>query len=209
MRNQSLPHAPGARVDTFEHGTGAFWATILCAWFSVVGCATPNVDTRSIQREQPQDVINYVLVIKTPQGRDTAHTWLRNTDFDWPVPARKEASTLSGAVFASRRNQRDCAQEQIDCFRRCWEEVPPNDYRYQKREHYAYCQQKCLNEFMDCLEVTGQKAMSFPSVNDAIDWLKRHPRAVFVGSVILASGFAFVVIAVAGGVLILAPIALS
>jgi hypothetical protein len=62
---------------------------------------------------------------------------------------------------------------------------------------------------MDCLEVTGQKAMSFPSVNDAIDWLKRHPRAVFVGSVILASGFAFVVIAVAGGVLILAPIALS
>jgi uncharacterized protein involved in exopolysaccharide biosynthesis len=61
---------------------------------------------------------------------------------------------------------------------------------------------------MDCLKVTGQRAVSFPSVNDAIDWLKRHRKEIAIGSVVFAAGLAFVVVSVAGGLLILAPIAL-
>lgn len=60
---------------------------------------------------------------------------------------------------------------------------------------------------MDCLKATGQKALEFPDTGRAIDWLKRHRKDVAIGNVIVASGFAFIVISIAGGVLILAPLA--
>lgn len=117
-------------MDISKHELGALWGVALSAWASIVGCATPNVATHLGQTEQPRDVINYVLVIKNPPGGDTAHVWLRSTDFDWPTSyeARAGTQTESGTVLASRRPQRDCAQEQIDCFRRCWVEAPPNDF---------------------------------------------------------------------------------
>jgi hypothetical protein len=195
-------------VGIFKHETGARWIVALCAWVSTVGCATPAVATHPGQAEQPPDVINYVLVIKGPQGVDTAHVWLRSTEFDWPEPDDSEVGTgLVGSVEFASQSQRDCAQEQIDCFRRCWKRKPPYPRSYKKYDHNQYCREKCLKEYMTCLETTGQKAMAFPSIHNAVEWVKRHRREIAVGSVVFAAGFAFVVVSVAGGLLVLAPIA--
>jgi hypothetical protein len=196
-------------MDDFRCGTGALWAAAACAWLSVVGCANTHVDTRSVQSEQPEDIKRFVLVISEFQGGDTAHVWLPESELNWLTLGESRASTRhAGRIeFASRR-QRDCDQEQIDCFKRCWEQDPPEGYRRHKREHYAYCQEECLRGYMECLKATRQYPLEFRGMNEAIDWLKRHRREIAVGGIIVAAGVAFVVVSAAGGVLILAPVVL-
>ena len=46
---------------------------------------------------------------------------------------------------------RDCDQEQIDCFRSCWNDCPPWPIKKGNAGHYRYCQTKCLVEYMECV----------------------------------------------------------
>jgi RHS repeat-associated protein len=46
--------------------------------------------------------------------------------------------------------ERDCATELIVCHRRCWNSTPPWPAKKHKRGHYAYCETKCLAEYMAC-----------------------------------------------------------
>jgi hypothetical protein len=171
-----------------------------------MGCATPHVDARSTPIEQPEDVEGFVLVI---QIGDAAPAWLPASELDWPMLGDSRASaTHVGSVELASQRQRDCDQEQIDCFSRCWQQDPPEGYRRHKREHYAYCQEECLRAYMDCLKATGQYSLEFKGMNEALDWLKRHRREIAVGSIIVAAGVAFVAVSAAGGVLILAPVVL-
>ncbi len=181
----------------------------MCAWIALTGCATTQVDTPSMQVEQPEDLENLVLVIKSGQGQGAAHAWLPASGLDWPTLGESRARTghVGRAVLASQR-QRDCEQEQIDCFSRCWNQEPPEGYRRHKREHYAYCQDECLRGYMDCLKATGQYALEFRGMREAIDWLERHREEIAVGGVIVAAGVVFVAVSAAGGVLILAPVVL-
>ena len=111
-------------------------------------------------------------------------------------------------VEAVALKQRNCDQEQIDCFRRCWKRKPPYPRERNKHDHYEYCQETCLKQYMECLKATGQQPLEFRGMNEAIDWLKRHRKPLLVGSIIISASLAFVVVSAAGGVLILAPIAL-
>ena len=45
---------------------------------------------------------------------------------------------------------RDCAEEHIGCFRRCWNSWPPWPIQRRNKGHYLYCQSKCLAEYMEC-----------------------------------------------------------
>ncbi|MFE8596842.1 hypothetical protein [Archangium violaceum] len=178
----------------------------MCAWFLVTGCAVTQVEARATQVEPPEDIKDFVLVI---QDGDIAPAWMPASEVDWPMlgDARASPGLVGRAEFASQR-QRDCDQEQIDCFSRCWQQDPPEGYRRHKREHYAYCQEECLRAYMDCLKATGQYSLEFRGMNEALDWLKRHRREIAVGSIIVAAGVAFVAVSAAGGVLILAPVVL-
>lgn len=162
-----------------------------------------------MQVEQPEDLKSFVLVIKDIPGRNTAHAWLPASEFDWLALGDARASSGHvGRVELASRSQRDCDQEQIDCFNRCWEQDPPEGYRRHKREHYAYCQEECLREYMACLKATGQYSLEFRGMSEALDWLKHHRKEVAVGSVIVTAGVVFVAVSAAGGVLILAPVVL-
>jgi hypothetical protein len=74
--------------------------------------------------------------------------------------------------------------------------------------HGTYCANKCLQEYMRCLELQKSRALEFPIINDAVDWLKRHRQELLVGSVVVIAGVAFVALSGGTGLLILAPVAL-
>jgi hypothetical protein len=53
----------------------------------------------------------------------------------------------------------------------------------------------------------GRLRVSFPAVDSAVDWLKRHQRELLVGTIVVIAGVAFVVVVAGsgGGALVLAP----
>ncbi len=87
---------------------------------------------------------------------------------------------------------RDCAAEQIQCFRNCWARNPPWPCEKGKGSHYRYCQSLCLERAAE-------------AARQAAKWLADHPW-VLVGTIILISGVLFIVVVVGGG-LVLTPLA--
>ncbi len=180
----------------------------LCGALFVAGCASSSgVGVGSSQVEQPHDFANSILVIREDQYGGVGHVWMRESEFDWSarVDSVESISRNYGSVeFASHR--RDCEQEQIDCFRRCWRRKSPYPHDRDKASRYKYCQEKCLEQYMECLRATGQRPLEFSKMDEALDWLKRHRRELLVGGVIVAAGVVFVVVSAGAGVLVLAPI---
>lgn len=123
----------------------------------------------------------------------------------------KEPAAISGCPISTQAAflaiaARDCDQEHIECFRRCWNSKPPWPIERGKRGHYLYCTSKCLAEYMECLaEQAAEKA--FDTMSEALDWLKHNP-GVAVGTLVVVGGVVFVVMTGGGGALILAPAAL-
>jgi len=70
---------------------------------------------------------------------------------------------------------RDCDQEQIDCFNNCYNSKLPwpfgcgsNNPKVRKWSRYAYCQSKCLAEYMECeAENEGRKLIDACAQNPA------------------------------------------
>jgi len=101
---------------------------------------------------------------------------------------------------------RDCDQEQIACFRRCWRRKPPWPIDKGSRGHYAYCSASCLAQYMECIgENAAERA--FDSMSEAMEWLGEHPEVV-VGALVVVAGVTFVVATGGSGALILVPAAL-
>jgi hypothetical protein len=76
----------------------------------------------------------------------------------------------------------------------------------------AICREKCRPAYLDCCRLressgAGTLRVRFPSVDGAVDWLKRNHREVLVGTVVIVAGVAFVVVVAGSGgaALILAP----
>ena len=79
---------------------------------------------------------------------------------------------------------RDCDQEHIECFRRCWSQCPPWPIERGKRGHYLYCQSKCLAEYMECeaanaverAKVTAKNInhTPIPVLDPIADWLRER-----------------------------------
>ena len=111
------------------------------------------------------------------------------------------------ANHSIQRVPRNCDQEQIECFRRCWDEEPPWPIEKGRKGHYLYCQSKCLAEYMACI---GQKAaeFAFASMAAAMQWLADHPEVV-VGTIVVVAGVTFIVATGGAGGLVLVPAAAS
>jgi RHS repeat-associated protein len=69
---------------------------------------------------------------------------------------------------------RDCAQEQIDCFNKCYQGRLPwpfgcsSNPKVRKWSRYAYCQSKCLAEYLECeAENEGKKLIDACAQNPA------------------------------------------
>ncbi len=102
---------------------------------------------------------------------------------------------------------RDCAAEQIACFRRCWNSKPPWPRKRGGAQHHNYCTEKCREEYMQCVKEMEAQPLMFPDMKTAQDWLKRNKTEVLVGSIVLVAGAAFVIGTAGAGVLVLVPLA--
>jgi RHS repeat-associated protein len=62
---------------------------------------------------------------------------------------------------------RDCDQEHIECFRKCWGKCPPWPFGPKgKGGHYRYCSAKCLAEYMECeAENDAERTVQYCSQN--------------------------------------------
>jgi len=97
---------------------------------------------------------------------------------------------------------RDCNQEQIQCFRDCWNVDPPWPRERGRQGHYSYCSEKCLKEYIICMDEQATRH-AFTSFAVARAWLYRH-RELAVGAVIVI-GFSIFVVATDGAALVLSP----
>jgi hypothetical protein len=115
----------------------------------------------------------------------------------------------TGRIVLATSRPRDCDQEQIDCHRECMRRKPPYPHGPRlSHGHVKYCDNTCLNEYMDCLKLQKLEALSFPTLERAADWMRRHQREVTMGTIVVAAGVAFVVISAGAGLIVLAPVAL-
>jgi RHS repeat-associated protein len=103
---------------------------------------------------------------------------------------------------------RDCDQEQIDCFRECWNSCPPWPIKKGSSGHYAYCQTTCLAGYMACRAANtaeeAAKALS-NAKREAADWIVNHQEVV-IGTIIVIAGFAFIAATGPAGAVILVAI---
>lgn len=97
---------------------------------------------------------------------------------------------------------RDCSQEQVQCFRDCWNVDPPWPREKGKQGHYSYCSEKCLKEYMLCMDAQATR-FAFSSFAAARRWLYKHEELA-LGAVVVI-GFGLFVIATDGGALVVAP----
>lgn len=185
----------------------------IIAWGLVgllTACSTtqppPTADTR---QDLPQNVYEYVLVVREVSGGRLEHAWQPAADWDWALRGlRSSAEHEAGRIVHVSRRPRDCDQEQIDCHRDCMRRKPPYPRERKSHNHVQYCNEKCLQEYMDCLELQKRQPLGFPELSRALDWLREHRTEVLVGSVIVIAGVAFVTISAGAGVLVLAPVVL-
>jgi hypothetical protein len=161
-------------------------------------------------RGLPQDLYESVLVLRFIPGEQAEHSWQSASTWEQELSdLRASAASDAGRIVFASSRPRNCDQEQIDCHRDCMRRKPPYPHGARRSHgHIEYCDNKCLNEYMDCLRLQKLEALSFPAIHRAVDWMRRHQQEVLVGTIIVAAGVAFVVISAGAGLIVLAPMAL-
>lgn len=57
------------------------------------------------------------------------------------------------------------------------------------------------------MEAASARALRFPAVNGAVEWLKEHRTELLVGTGVVIAGVAFVVVSAGAGLFVLVPLA--
>jgi len=158
----------------------------------------------------PQNMHESVLVLRFGAGGRTEHSWQPASAWEQELSElRASTASDSGRIVLASSRPRDCDQEQIDCHRDCMKRKPPYPHGARRSHgHVEYCDNTCLNEYMDCLKLQKLESLSFPAIDRAADWLRRHQQEVLVGTIVVAAGVAFVVISAGAGLIVLAPVVL-
>ncbi len=163
-----------------------------------------------------EELTRYVLVIEEPPDGQVTHAWRRAEEFDlsgYKYPASTRATTYGRIVLASRR-PRDCDEENHQCVEKCMNRPLPRGFGHIKTRDRGngakedWCRDQCWQPYRDCQELEGRRPQEFSAVDEAIDWLKRNPRGILVGSIVVIAGVAFVTVSAGAGLVVLAPAAL-
>lgn len=159
-----------------------------------------------------EELVNFVLIIQEAPDGHISHRWQRSAEFD--LPQYNSLSSIAprpGHVMLASHRQRDCDQEQIDCYRSCMKRRLPSHLSHIQRgsgAHGSYCANTCLKEYMECLKLQNHRALEFSVASDAVEWVKRNRKELLVGSVVVIAGVVFVTLSAGAGLIILAPVAL-
>lgn len=197
------PLVERARWNMASVATGLLVILAACSG----GQTIPPTET---SQELPQRPEESVLVIRFVPGGLTEHSWQPASEWLQALnDLRASAASASGRIVLASTRPRDCDQEQIDCHRDCMRRRPPYPYGARRsHSHIKYCDKKCLDEYSDCLKLQKLEALSFPAIDGAADWLKRHQQEVIIGTTVVVAGAAFVVISAGAGLIVLAPLVL-
>ncbi len=131
-------------------------------------------------------------------------------------PVRAQTYVISeDAQGVGGSGGRDCQQEHIECFDKCWNTRPPYPHKKGDGWHHAYCTRTCREAFVECaqaqeeLEKNGaRRTLEFPDIDRALSWLREHKTEVALGTVVVVAGVAFIVATGGSGALLLVPLAL-
>ena len=150
------------------------------------------------------------MIQELPDGR-VIHIWQRAEEFDLSrYKQLSRASRVSRPIVLAAGWQRDCDKENDECVDKCLGRPLPEEFNHITNlgAKAAYCRQQCQQAYDDCRELERLQPRKFTAVDGALDWLKRHRKAILVGSVIIIAGVAFVVVSAGTGLVILAPVLL-
>lgn len=162
--------------------------------------------------QDSQELDRFVLIIARKPDGQISHSWEAISSFSLSkhasLPTREDA--LRPWVQASWT--RDCDDEFDSCINTCMKSLTGPNWRHANQgAKAAICRSRCFPSYIDCCRLREQtRALEFPVINDAVDWLKRHREELLVGTVVVIAGVTFVVIVAGSGgtALILVPAAL-
>ncbi|WP_224249549.1 hypothetical protein [Hyalangium gracile] len=169
--------------------------------------------TRYIAPPDVAELSGFVLLIREmPDGR-VDHTWQRAEDVELSqaTPAMGCLSPSTGTIVLAMSHQRDCDEELRECMRECMSRPLPRGFGHMtsggrgKGGKEEYCNRRCMQPYLDCLELQELRPREFTAIDAAVDWLKRHRKSLLVGSVVVIAGVAFVVVSAGAGLVVLAP----
>ncbi len=181
---------------------------LICPLFS---CASSS---HVVLPPLPEQLPRLALVIQEKPEGQVVHSWRPAAEFQealrsLPASSFRSLEPWGAVVLAGGR--RDCDQEQIDCHRECMRRKLPAPLNYIPRGHPTHneiCRGRCLRAFNDCMDAEKARALRFPAVEGAVEWLKEHRTELLVGTVVVIAGVTFVVVSAGAGLVVLAPLAL-
>jgi len=162
------------------------------------------------------ELTRYVLVIQESPDGQVTHDWRRAEEFDlarYRYPSSTQGTT-SGRIVRVSRHPRDCDEENRQCIKMCMSRPLPRGFGHTtsggrgKGGKKEWCHDQCWQPYRDCQELEGRQPQEFSAMDEAVDWLKRNPRGVLVGSIVVIAGVAFVTVSAGAGLVVLAPAAL-
>ena len=128
----------------------------------------------------------------------------------------EDARGVGGAVGTGGSGY-NCDDELNKCFTRCWESShQPYPHVERNEWYYEYCTRECRKQYLQCVEelekeeaerVKRRPPLEFSSFDKARAWIRAHKSAVTLGTVVIVSGVAFILVTGGSGALILAPLA--
>ncbi len=106
---------------------------------------------------------------------------------------------------------RNCDEEHVDCFEKCWN-ARERPYPHVSRDewYYKYCTKKCREDYLNCLdslETAAREApsLTFTNMDSALRWLREHKTQLLIGTVVIVAGVAFIITTGGSGALLLVP----
>ncbi|MFY2556518.1 hypothetical protein ACN469_02645 [Corallococcus terminator] len=131
-------------------------------------------------------------------------------------PERRVYVIEDDAAGVGGSGTRNCETEHIECFDKCWNSpLPLKTIKRGSGKHHEFCSEQCLKAYQDCVQELGQsaqahssEALRFPSMENALAWVREHKTEVAIGTIVVVAGVVFIVSTGGSGALVLAPLAL-
>ncbi len=162
---------------------------------------------------RPTELSRSVLVIQETLDGQVFHTWQPLSSFDLTRPPNRASNSHFEGTFVRASFNRDCETELSACEEMCRASLKGRNWTHASAgSKNAICRERCRPAYLDCCRLREMSEavkprLSFPSVDEAIDWVKQNHRELLVGTVVIIAGIAFVVVVAGsgGGALVLAP----
>ncbi|ADO68726.1 uncharacterized protein STAUR_0922 [Stigmatella aurantiaca DW4/3-1] len=182
----------------------------LTVWsFSLVLSSCGATHYSAPRPSNAQELPRFALIIHDTSDAQASHSWesVSNIDLSQHLHQLIGGDVQRHIIRASCA--RNCEDEFDACVKTCVKSLRgPNWSHANQGSKAAICRGRCFPTYTDCCRQREQaKALKFPVVDQAVDWLKSHREEILVGTVVVIAGVAFVVVVAGSGgaALILVP----